>query len=125
MAISIVKNGRVQRTKSFGWPNAALKTQIGNDTIFEVASLSKPVVAYGVLQLVDRRLIGIDDPASKYIDSPELRDDSRWKTLTIMMLLDYTSGLPNELRPGEKLSFSGSVQESDGAHDFSGVRLLA
>ena len=106
MAISIVKNGRVQRTKSFGWPNAALKTQIGNDTIFEVASLSKPVVAYGVLQLVDRRLIGIDDPASKYIDSPELRDDSRWKTLTIMMLLDYTSGLPNELRPGEKLSFS-------------------
>ena len=77
MAIAIVKNGRVQRTKSFGWRNAALKTQIGNDTIFEVASLSKPVVAYGVLQLVDRRLIGIDDPASKYIDSPELRDDTR------------------------------------------------
>jgi len=106
MAIAIVKNGRVQRTKSFGWRNAALKTQIGNDTIFEVASLSKPVVAYGVLQLVDRRLIGIDDPASKYIDSPELRDDTRWKTLTIMMLLDHTSGLPNELRPGERLSFS-------------------
>ncbi len=106
MAIAIVRNGRVKRIQNFGWSNTASKSRITNDTVFEAASLSKPVVAYGVLRLVDNGLIAIDDPVSKYIDNPELRDDSRWKTLTIKMLLDHTSGLPNELRPGERASFS-------------------
>src|SRR5262249_54770658 len=95
----------VGEIETFGWKNADSKTPIRQDTVFEAASLGKPVVSYAVLKLVDKHLIQLDDPVSKYIDSPELHEDPRWKDLTIRMLLDHTSGLPNELPTGEKIQF--------------------
>lgn len=59
------------------------------DDKFQLASVSKPLTAYAVLQLADRGLIDLDHYVSRYIkgfDYPEV---------TVRMLLNHTSGLGN------------------------------
>jgi CubicO group peptidase (beta-lactamase class C family) len=105
IAIAEVNPRRTVPVRVAGYANVATKKPVNPNTIFEAASLSKPVVAYGVLQLVDRGLIGLDAPVRRYIATHELAADKRWGALTIRMLLDHTSGLPNEVRSGAKPGF--------------------
>ncbi|MFT5677206.1 MAG: CubicO group peptidase (beta-lactamase class C family) [Paraglaciecola sp.] len=80
------------------WTSNALKPQ----QIFEVASLSKPVLAYGVLKLVDEGLVDLDSPINQYLkDAPE--------SVTIRQALTHTSKLKQVGRSGYT---SGSNSES-------------
>jgi CubicO group peptidase (beta-lactamase class C family) len=65
------------------------------DTIFWVASMTKPVTAAAVLMLQDQGKLSIDDPVSKYL--PEFKTlkgpDGKPVEVTIKQLLTHTSGL--------------------------------
>lgn len=62
------------------------------DSIFGVASVSKPVTATTVMLLVETGKIGINQPVQKYI--PEFKGPGCEK-ITVRHLLSHTSGLPN------------------------------
>lgn len=90
------------------------------------ASLTKPVFATMVMQLVDEHVIELDKPVYEYLPKPlpeypaykDLADDRRFKQITMRILLDHTSGFPNwrwlmddkKLRiyfmPGSKFAYS-------------------
>lgn len=90
------------------------------DSIFEAASLSKPVFAYAVLQLVQQGRMALDAPVLAYLPQgythrhqPYLADspadpvsDPRLQAVTVRMALNHTSGLPNWA--GGPLAFSGT-----------------
>ena len=61
------------------------------DSIFGVASVSKPVTATVVMILVERGQLGINQPVQKYI--PEFQGDG-FEKVTVRHLLTHTSGLP-------------------------------
>ncbi len=67
---------------------------IGPDDRFVIASLTKPVVALGVLSLVEQGRIALNDRVSEHL--PEYRDAPKRPT-TIRHLLTHTSGLPDAL----------------------------
>lgn len=92
LSIVVIENGRIRWQRAFGVPN---------DAIFEAASLGKPVFAYAVLQLADRGVIDLDTPLSEYLNVP-LPDD-RMKVITARMVLTHTTGLQNEVMPGQTL----------------------
>lgn len=117
LSIVLIRDARVVWHKGFGVKNAETKEPVRDDTVFEAASLSKPVFAYAVLKLVDGGMLELDKPLSAYLPDAYVRDDERINLITARMVLDHTTGFQNEARPesplkiyftpGEKFSYSG------------------
>src|SRR5687768_5745198 len=53
LQIALIRGGKIDWIKSFGVKNAETGGAVTNETIFEAASLSKPVFAYAVMKLVE------------------------------------------------------------------------
>lgn len=64
-------------------------------TVFEAASLSKPVFAWLVLQLADEKLIDLDRPLAETFDYARIPDKAAYAKLTPRLVLTHRTGLPN------------------------------
>jgi D-alanyl-D-alanine carboxypeptidase len=78
---------------SAGYSNVAARTPVTASTAFAVASMSKTFTAALILELVDRGMLRLDDPAGRYLAGRLLPGGSIDPRITIRMLLDHTSGL--------------------------------
>lgn len=119
LSIALVREGKLVWHKGYGVRNSATKQPVTNDTIFEAASLSKPVFAYAVLKLVDSGKLDLDTPLTKYLPGTyDVGDDSRLSQITARRVLSHTPGFPNwrprgatalkiHFTPGERFSYSG------------------
>ncbi len=83
-------------------------------TVFNAASLTKPVVSYAVLQLVDASVLDLDEPLSSTVP-PIVPDDTMSTLITLRHVLAHTCGLQNlrdknplrmHFRPGARFSYS-------------------
>lgn len=86
-AVLDVRRGRQSFSRAFGEAR-------GEDTVFIVASISKPMTAAGVMLLADRGKLALSDPVQKFI--PEFSGGNR-ERVTVEHLLTHTSGLPDML----------------------------
>jgi CubicO group peptidase (beta-lactamase class C family) len=94
-ALLVARNGLVAVERGFGRLSRDPSSKpCQSQSIFLVASISKPVTAMAVMRLVDQGRIRLDDPAQKYL--PEFTGDGR-ERITIRNLLSHTSGLPDML----------------------------
>ncbi len=119
ISAALIRDGKIVWSKGFGFANAETKEPVTNETIFEAASLSKVVFAYGVLKLVDEGKLDLDVPLNKYLgNNYEVGDDARINQITARRVLSHTGGFPNwrapdaktlpiNFNPGEKFSYSG------------------
>jgi CubicO group peptidase (beta-lactamase class C family) len=120
MSIALVRNGELTWSGAFGVMNADTKKPVTGETVFEAASLSKPVFAYAVLKLVDEGKLNLDTPLNKYLaNNYDVVGDERINLITARHVLSHTSGFPNwrdndgtkllliHFTPGEKFSYSG------------------
>lgn len=125
VAVAVIKNHQLQSIEMASGCQAEMVPK--RDTVFEVASLSKPVFAYAVLKLVDQGKLGLDMPIAKYLPagyaqqapffvaSTEVQASAKLDAITVRMALNHTSGLPNldqrkpmlEANPGERWLYSG------------------
>jgi CubicO group peptidase (beta-lactamase class C family) len=64
------------------------------DSVFLLASITKPVTACALMRLVDRGLVSLDDPVDQYL--PEFQGGER-PQVRVRHLLSHTSGLPDML----------------------------
>jgi CubicO group peptidase (beta-lactamase class C family) len=116
LSFAIVRGGKIVEIKALGVRDTSTGTPVDGNTIFEAASLSKPVFAYVVLQLVDAGLLSLDTPLSMYVPK-YVKDDPRAASITVRNVLSQSSGLPNwrsnttplktYFPPGERFSYSG------------------
>lgn len=90
--------------RAWGVRNARGREPMDTSTVIEAMSLTKPVVAYIAMRLVDRGRLALDRPAWSYAPHPDL-DDPRARSVTIAMLLSHSSGLPNWRPDGGELVF--------------------
>lgn len=68
---------------------------IGEESIFQAASLSKPVFAYIVMRMVDRGEIDLDRPVADYTDIDRFEDKEMARRITPRIVLSHQTGLPN------------------------------
>lgn len=92
VAVAVIRNGKVVKEKGYGIANVELNVPVTTETAFKIGSISKPMIAIGVMKLVEVNKIRLDDPVSKYLsDAPDT-----WKGIQIRHLLSHTSGIIRE-----------------------------
>ncbi len=91
---------------AIGKRNASADGAVDADTVFEAASLSKPVFAYTVLQLVDEGVLELDTALVEYAPLDDIASDPRHAQLTARMVLSHSTGLPNWRPSGGALEFA-------------------
>lgn len=117
LALGLVDGKRVWR-QGFGQAIEESGQAVSGETIFEGASLGKPVLAYAVLRMVDAGTLDLDRPLHDYLPIPDA-DNPRMKRITARHVLSHTTGLPNWRQrpsslepssdPGTKFSYSGEA----------------
>jgi CubicO group peptidase (beta-lactamase class C family) len=117
VALAVVDGGRVW-SQGFGRASVEQRTEVGDATVFEAASLGKPVFAYAVLRLVDAGVLTLDRPLYDYLPVPEAAD-ARMRRVTARHVLSHTTGLPNwrsqdgplapTAEPGATFGYSGEA----------------
>jgi CubicO group peptidase (beta-lactamase class C family) len=116
MSIALIRDGKTIWLQGFGVKDKKTGEPVGTDTVFEAASLSKPVFTYGVLKLVDQGKLDLDTPLSSYLPKPYVPDE-RVDKITARLVLSHRTGFPNwrgsdgmlpiYFSPGERFSYSG------------------
>ncbi len=113
----VVEDGQITWSGVFGVRHRDSAERVESDTVYQAASLSKPVFAFAVMQLVRRGTIGLDTPLSAYLPEPYVEDDAMLARVTARHVLSHVTGWPNwrpngqALRraasPGERFGYSG------------------
>ncbi len=95
MSVAVVHNDRVVYLKGFGVRTVGTNQRVDADTVFELASVSKPLGATVVAALVGRGVIKWSDPVSKYLPGFTLSNPYVGRTVTIADMYAHRSGLPD------------------------------
>jgi CubicO group peptidase (beta-lactamase class C family) len=117
LGIGLLRGGQLVWQHGFGVKNSKTQEPVDASTVFEAASLSKPVFAYAVLKLADQGRFDIDKPLNEYLPGNyDVGNDSRLGQITARRVLSHTTGFPNwrelgdlkiNFTPGERFSYSG------------------
>jgi len=88
--VLIAKNNKIIYQKSFGFTDETKQTKLNNKSIFNIGSIAKEFNAVAIMILVERGLLNLDAPISKYnLGLP------KWsEKVTTRHLINYASGIP-------------------------------
>lgn len=95
-SVALVHDSQLEYLQGFGYADEGKSAPITGDTLFQVASISKAVTAWGVMNLVEEGKIDLDAPVSSYL--------TRWQLpaakydlnqVTIRRMLSHSSGIAN------------------------------
>lgn len=121
IGMAVVERGEVVWARNLGVTNAETRAPVAGDTLFEDASLSKPVFAYLVLQLADQGVIDLDAPLVHYRRMDYLADHPWVDLVTARDVLRHSTGMPNwrkdpaheklapAVKPGTRIDYSGEA----------------
>lgn len=117
LGVGYIRDGRIEEIQVFGVLEQGKAAP--RNTIWNVASLTKPITAMVALLLVNAGEWELDSPLSTYWIDPDIADDPRTATLTTRHILSHQSGFPNwryahaqgklafEFAPGTRYQYSG------------------
>lgn len=119
ISLAIINDGEVVYHLAKGYANIDAKENVTQRTIFEGASLSKPLFSYLVMGFVEEGKLDLDKPLYKYLPYKDIASDERYKKITARMVLTHTTGFPNwrsdheggklfiSFEPGSAFQYSG------------------
>jgi CubicO group peptidase (beta-lactamase class C family) len=105
VGIGIIENSEIKCIKVFGELKKGIPAP--DNAIFNVASMTKPVVAMLTLKFVEVGQWDLDEPLFHYWVDPDIADDPLHKKLTTRHVLSHQTGFPNWrwMHPTKKLTF--------------------
>lgn len=126
VSIAFINNNELVYHNKFGVIDLESKTPIKSESVFEAASLSKPLFAYFIMQMVQQGKIDLDQHIYGPLEAifpPDIMDETtlaHYKTITPRMVLSHSTGMPNWLegqplklayKPGTGFSYSGEAYQ--------------
>lgn len=116
LAVALLNDAGISH-HCFGVQRLGETQAVDEQTIFAAASLTKPLVAYLALLLVEQGRIELDAPLRRYLTRPYLPEEPRADAITLRHLLSHQGGFPNwrpkdqplvmHAAPGQQFRYSG------------------
>lgn len=96
-ALAVVKDGRLVHARGFGWADSDGKVPVTATSLFRIASISKPITAVAMLQLVERGKLTLDTRVLDLLPHQAVvplggKPDPRWRQITVRHCLQHTGG---------------------------------
>jgi CubicO group peptidase (beta-lactamase class C family) len=117
VSVAVIQDAELAGSTAFGRLRAGNDEPVTTATLFEAASLSKPVFAFAVLGLVREGVLDLDQPLAEYGAEPFVDNDAELDRVTARQVLSHTTGWPNwrprseplrrEAPPGTRFGYSG------------------
>lgn len=122
LSIAVINNNEIVYHNVFGVSNAKTKEPVTKESIFEGASLSKPIFAYFALKMVEKGILDLDKPLYQYLPHPGIAPESQedYKLITARIVLSHQTGFPNHsndqmiklaFKPGTGFMYSGEAYQ--------------
>ena len=92
-SVLVARDGKLIFNKSYGLANVELGAPNTPQTVFRIASISKPFTATATMMLHERGKLNINDSVCKYLDNCP----AAWQPITVKHLLTHTSGISDYL----------------------------
>jgi len=102
-ALAVAKDGRLVHARGYGWADVEKRVPVDPASLFRIASISKPVTAVAVWQLIEQGKLTLDTrvvgllPHQPLIP-PGAKADPGWKKVTVRHCLQHTGGWDREKR---------------------------
>lgn len=121
VAVAKVEDAAVAWEAEFGYANLETREAVSKQSLFQAASLTKPLFAYVVMQAVEQELIALDAKLVDYATPPGLVKSEWAAQVNVKDVLQHTAGLPNwreseenavlevAYEPGTQSSYSGEA----------------
>jgi len=95
VVVMIARDGKLVYSRAAGLADREGGKPVREDTVFRLASMTKPVVSVAALALIDQGKLGLDDAVTKWLPEfrPPLPDGQREAVITVRQLITHTSGL--------------------------------
>jgi CubicO group peptidase (beta-lactamase class C family) len=135
--IAIARHGKLVALDAYGWRDKAAGVAMTTDTIFNIASMTKPMTTVGALMLYEQGKLLIDDPLAKYFPKftqmrvavrdagePTAETLPASRQITIQDLMRHTSGLIYGGRGNTLVHKMYPAGSSDAARDYDGTAFL-
>ena len=106
VSVAVLEGGRIAWTKGYGVKDVDTGEPVTPQTLFQAASISKPVAATAALRLVEEGLLDLDAPVNDYLKRWKIPDNefTREHPVTLKHLLTHTGGLTVHGFPGYALT---------------------
>ena len=135
--IAIARHGKLVALDAYGWRDKAANLPMTSDTIFNIASMTKPMTAVGGLMLYEQGKLLIDDPLSKYfpkfasmkvavrdIGEPTSETVPANLQITIQDLMRHTSGIIYGGRGNTVVHKMYPAGSGDAASNYDGTAFM-
>ncbi len=108
-AVAVTHQGRLVYARGFGFADVSTREPVTPQSLFRIASISKPITAVAILQLIEQGKLKLDQPVFEIIDDEPLllkgaKIDERQAEIAIRQLLEHRGGWDREK------SFDGMFQ---------------
>jgi CubicO group peptidase (beta-lactamase class C family) len=102
VSIAVIDNGRVEWAKGYGVKQAGGRDPVTPDTLFQAASISKPVTSLALLRQVDAHALTLDAPVNDTLKTWKVPDNAFTadERVTLRRLLTHSAGLTVDGFPG-------------------------
>jgi CubicO group peptidase (beta-lactamase class C family) len=122
VSVALLEAGRRIWSRGFGVSDVETGLPVTQETVFEAASLGKPLLAFAAINLCASNVMTLDTPLSHYMAGQPVSESPLLEQVTLRRVLSHTTGFPNwrpkrfspkpglltiNFAPGEKFSYSG------------------
>jgi CubicO group peptidase (beta-lactamase class C family) len=95
VSIAFIDEGDIKWAKGYGYLSSDSNMKVNKNTLFQAASISKPVAAMAALRLVEEGKLGLDDDVNKYLKDWQVEENryTRQEKVTLRRILSHSAGL--------------------------------